>query len=79
MTPQGQIKTIQAQEILSDGVLEVVVADEEEEEVDMHLSLNVVSGSDHLKTIKIRALVQDQIMLMLIDTGSSHSLSIQNW
>lgn len=50
-TPQGQIQAIQAQEIMSDEVLDVVVVDEEEE-VEMHLSLNAALGSDHPRTIR---------------------------
>ena len=62
---------IQVQEILSDEMLDAVVADEEEEE--MHISVNAISGSENPTTIRVRALVGNQIMLMLIDFGSSHS------
>lgn len=44
---QGQVKAIQAQEILSEEVLDVVVTEEDDEEEEMHVSLNAVSGSNH--------------------------------
>lgn len=54
-------------------MLDAIVADDEEEEEYMHLSLNVGSGSDYPRTIRVRALVGNLIMLMLINSGSSHS------
>lgn len=69
ITPQGQIKAIQVQEILSDDVLDA----KEEAEEEMHLSVNAIVGSEQTTTIRLRALVGNQIMLMLIDFGSSHS------
>lgn len=68
---QGQIKAMQAQEILSDDILDAVVIEEDEEE--MQLSLNAIIGADHPKTLRVRALIENQVMLMLIDSGSSHS------
>lgn len=70
---QGQVKAMQAQEFLSDEVLDAVVGGEDEEEEDVHLSLNALSGADHPHTLRVRALVGNQVMLMLIDSGSSHS------
>lgn len=64
---------MQAQEFLSDEVLDAVVGGEDEEEEDVHLSLNALSGADHPHTLRGRALVGNQVMLMLIDSGSSHS------
>lgn len=37
------------------------------------LSLNVISGTDEGESFKVRALVQNKVMLILIDSGSSHS------
>ena len=38
-----------------------------------HLSLQAVSGGETTETIRLRAQVGNQIMIMLIDSGSSHS------
>lgn len=70
-----QVKAIQvAPEILSDEVLDAIAHDEDlEDEQDMHVSLNAVSGADHPDTIQLRALVGNKVMLLLVDSGSSHS------
>lgn len=57
---------------MSDEVLDAVVVGEADEN-EMHISLNVLSGEDHPKTLRVRALVENQVILMLIDSGSSHS------
>lgn len=40
---------------------------------EMHLSVNALSGADHLKTIRLRALIGNQVVLILLDSGSTHS------
>jgi hypothetical protein len=37
------------------------------------LSLNALSGTDEGEAIKIRALLKNKVMLILVDSGSSHS------
>jgi len=37
------------------------------------LSLNAISGTDSGEAVKLRALVKNQVMLTLVDSGSSHS------
>ena len=37
------------------------------------ISLNAISGTDSGETLKVRALVKNQVMLTLLDSGSSHS------
>jgi hypothetical protein len=37
------------------------------------LSLNVVAGTDTGETMKLRALVGNQVMILLIDSGSTHT------
>jgi hypothetical protein len=37
------------------------------------LSLNALSGTDAGDSMRVRALVQDKIMLILVDSGSYHS------
>lgn len=40
---------------------------------DAYLSLNTITGSPKNKCIQLRALVQNQVLLVLIDSGSSHT------
>lgn len=37
------------------------------------LSLNALSGSDNDNSMKLKSLVKDKVMLILLDSGSSHS------
>ena len=37
------------------------------------LSLNAIAGTEGQDCIKVRALVENQVMIILIDSGSSHS------
>lgn len=37
------------------------------------LSLNAIFGTDHTNCIKLKARVKDKVMLVLVDSGSSHS------
>jgi hypothetical protein len=39
----------------------------------LHLSLNAISGTESTECIKIRSLVNDKLMLILLDSGNSHS------
>jgi len=40
---------------------------------DVFVSLNAISGADRTKLIKFRALASNQVVLQLLDTGSSHT------
>uniref|UniRef100_A0A0A8YL06 Uncharacterized protein n=1 Tax=Arundo donax TaxID=35708 RepID=A0A0A8YL06_ARUDO len=40
---------------------------------DVYVSLNAISGAEHTKVIKLRSLIQNQVLLQLFDTGSSHT------
>uniref|UniRef100_A0A8R7Q9C6 Reverse transcriptase domain-containing protein n=1 Tax=Triticum urartu TaxID=4572 RepID=A0A8R7Q9C6_TRIUA len=64
--------TSAAEAILSDEILDVV---EEQETAlqEMHLSVNALSGADHPRTIRLRALIGNQVVLILLDSGSTHS------
>uniref|UniRef100_A0A8R7U6G6 Retrotransposon gag domain-containing protein n=1 Tax=Triticum urartu TaxID=4572 RepID=A0A8R7U6G6_TRIUA len=64
--------TSAAEAILSDYILDAV----EEQETslqEMHLSVNALSGADHPRTIRLRALIGNQVVLILLDSGSTHS------
>ena len=44
-----------------------------------HLSLNALSSMDTDNSMKLKALVQDKVMLTLLDSGSSHSFISSNF
>jgi hypothetical protein len=58
---------------LSDEVLEQLELQDATTAELLQLSLNAIAGTEKTDTICIRALVGNQIMLLLIDSGSSHS------
>jgi hypothetical protein len=64
---------MQGHEILSDEMLDTLVAFGGDDLVDCHVSLNALAGSTKLGTIQFKALVGNQVMLLLLDSGSSHS------
>jgi hypothetical protein len=69
----AQVKAMQGNEILSDEMLDTLVAQNEDDRADGHVSLNALAGSTKLGTIQFKALVGNQVMLLLLDLGSSHS------
>lgn len=74
--PPLQLKALEAQEIegkLSDEILNAIAAEEAVEEVVAYLSVNAIAGSASSKTIRLRALVENKVMLLLVDSGSSHT------
>jgi hypothetical protein len=58
---------------LSPAVLDLLELHDLEEAQQLSLSLNALSGTADGDTVRIRALVQKQVMLLLVDSGSSHS------
>jgi hypothetical protein len=72
----GQLKTMQGNEILSDELLDMLVT--RGEDYDCHVSLNAMSGTSQTGTIQFKTLVGDQVMLLLLDSGSSHSFVDQS-
>jgi hypothetical protein len=69
-----QIKAIETEvdgAILSDEILDAVATEEGMEAAAAFLTANAMSGTTHAKSIKLRALVGNQAMLLLIDSGSS--------
>ena len=59
------------QEIISDAVLDALVAGGQEECAT--ISVNALSGAPNPKTIQLRALVQNKVVLILVDSGSTHT------
>jgi hypothetical protein len=67
---------MQGNEILSDELLDMLVT--RGEDYDCHVSLNAMSGTSKTGTIQFKTLVGDQVMLLLLDSGSSHSFVDQS-
>lgn len=67
----AQVK--EANEIISDEMLDTLVTHEVGEAADCHVTLNALTGSTQPGTIQFKALVGNQVMLLLLDSGSSHS------
>ena len=57
-----------SEEILTQLAMEDSISDEFGQ-----LSLNAISGTDSGEALKVRVLVKNQVMLTLVDSGSSHS------
>lgn len=71
-----QVTAVQMEEereILSDEMLDMIMGGTTNEREEMHLSLNAISGAAGPNTIRVRALVKNQVLLMLLDSGSSHN------
>jgi hypothetical protein len=65
-------------EILEE-VLELLELQDLANAQELSLSVNAISGSQSDGTICIRALVQNQVMLLLVDSGSSHTFVNANF
>jgi hypothetical protein len=58
-------------EVLADEVLQTLEQEDEQREVCCHLSFQALSGSDSIYSMRVRSIVGKQVMLMLVDSGSS--------
>jgi hypothetical protein len=58
----AQVKAIEANEILSDDILDTLIA--QGDDYDCHVSINALAGSSKPGTIQFRALMGDQVMLL---------------
>jgi len=58
---------------LSDEVLNDLVAEDALHEEFCQLSLNAITSSESTNCIKLKTRVKDKVMLILIDSGSTHS------
>ena len=66
--------TVEDHEIqLSPKTLDLLELQEIAEAEQLSLSCNALSGGGNGNIVQIRALVQNKVILLLIDTGSSHS------
>lgn len=67
---------IDPHEIISDAVLDALVAGGPEESAP--ISATALSGASHPKTIQLRALVGNKVVLILVDSGSTHTFVDQS-
>lgn len=72
-TIESQAHANQIQEIIPDDVLDAICSVDLTEDPDMHLSLNAIFSTDNPEVIQLRVLVGNKTLLMLLDSGSSHS------
>ena len=59
--------------MLSDEVLNFLESSWENNEEGMIVSLNALSGTEQTKCIRLRAQIQNQLILQLFDSGSSNT------
>lgn len=75
----GQLLTIEVGthgELLSDEAiraLELLDDRSEDAAACYHISVHAVAGTESTETIRLRALVGNQVMLLLVDSGSTHT------
>jgi hypothetical protein len=58
---------------LSDEVLNDMAIEDQLQEEFGKLSLNAISRQDHTNCIKLKTRIKDKVMLILVDSGSTHS------
>jgi hypothetical protein len=58
---------------LSDDVLNELAIEDQLHEEFCQLSLNALSSEDHTSCLKLKARIQDKVLLILVDSGSTHS------
>ncbi|KAK3124731.1 hypothetical protein QOZ80_7BG0591530 [Eleusine coracana subsp. coracana] len=74
--PKAQLHNLSAQDLGADLTEEVLLQLDKEDELQLEmgkLSLNALAGTDEGEALRVRALVQKQVMLLLVNSGSSHS------
>jgi len=64
---------------LSDEVLTQLAVEDSLQEEFEHLSLNALAGTTQGDVLQLRALVKNKVLLILIDSGSSHSFLNQSF
>jgi len=73
--PRPQVYQLTAEDLnmtISDELLAQLDSQDDESATLCHISMNAVAGTDNEDTIRLRALVQNKVMLTLVDSGSSH-------
>jgi hypothetical protein len=62
---------------LSDEALQQLDQEDKEVEEAYKLSINAISGTDREDCMRVRALIQNQVLVMLVDSGNSSSFVSQ--
>lgn len=65
--------------VLTDEVLNQLAVEDALAEDFCQLSLNALAGTEKGEAMKFRALVKNKVMLVLVDSGSTHSFISQNF
>ena len=74
--PQAQVHALAINDLdqpLSEEVLTQLAVEDAISDDFQQLSLNAISGTAHGEVLKLKARVQNKVMLILLDSGSSHS------
>lgn len=80
--PQAQVNALVVNEldvVLNDEVLNQLAVEDASTEDFCNLSLNALAGTDKGGALRLRTLVQNKVMLVLVDSGSSHSFVSKNF
>lgn len=72
-TELNALEAEEAAELLSEEVLNMMELQDMADAKELSLSLNAIAGKDASETIRLRALVDNQVLIILIDSGSSGS------
>ena len=71
MQQQVQLKVVQEGDtIIPDEILDSLAAEDGEL---MHISVHALAGTEQPKTLRLKAQLKNQHMLILLDSGSSHN------
>jgi len=74
--PQGQVHTLMLNDLdqpLSEEVLTQLAMEDSVTDELQHLSLNALAGTVHGEILQLRGMLQNKAMVVLLDSGSSHS------
>uniref|UniRef100_A0ACD5TPA9 Uncharacterized protein n=1 Tax=Avena sativa TaxID=4498 RepID=A0ACD5TPA9_AVESA len=64
-------ETVECPELLSDEVLNMIEQNDIAQAAQLSLSIHAMAGTEGAKTLRLRALIGNQILLILVDSGSS--------
>lgn len=74
---EAQVKAIETtgeeQVYIEDAMLNALAVEETVAEAAAFLSVNALSGTNNPKMVRLRAMVANQVMLLSVDSGSSHT------
>jgi hypothetical protein len=71
---QIQLNNLVAEDVnmvLTDNVLQQLETEDKQQELELQLSLAAVSGAENSNSMRVRAIHNKQVMLILVDSGSS--------